>query len=65
MKLVTQRIERDDKWEVRELSDEELMHVAGGGRLGNPMCPRCYNTNVVFNARLGAVSYCKACGYTA
>ena len=53
-----------DTNKTRKLSDNELKDIAGGGRLGNPMCPRCYNTNVVFNARFGAVSYCKACGYT-
>ena len=57
----------EDKNEKKpqELNENELDKVVGGGRLGNPLCPRCYNTNVVFNARLGAVSYCKACGYQA
>ena len=65
VKLVTKQIVRDDAREVRELSDEELMHVVGGVQLGKPMCPRCYNKKVVIDARIGAVSYCKACGYEA
>ena len=63
MKQKTIRIANDDVRDARELSDEELMQVAGGGRSGGPICPKCHSTDVVYNADLGVVISCNVCGY--
>ena len=64
MKLTKRSRALEGVMEARDLTDEELKTVVGGRCIGDPKCPRCHNKNVVFNARLGAVSSCKACGYS-
>jgi hypothetical protein len=47
----------------RELSENELTGVAGGGQQGGPRCRICGRTNVVFNFGPLQVTHCNDCGY--
>ena len=46
---------------TRELSEAELAHVAGGGKSGGPVCPRCNSTDVVFDRNACVVISCNKC----
>ena len=48
---------------ARELSEAELAHVAGGGKSGGPVCPRCNSTDVVFDRNACVVISCNKCTY--
>jgi predicted nucleic-acid-binding Zn-ribbon protein len=37
--------------------------VAGGGRPGGPICPKCGSSNVAFDARRFLVLSCNDCGW--
>jgi hypothetical protein len=48
---------------TRELSEDELAGVAGGGQQGGPVCPICSSTNVVFDSTARKVISCNDCPY--
>ena len=49
--------------EGRELSDEELDGIAGGGEWKNECCPTCGHTGTMYCPGTG-VSRCGKCGLT-
>lgn len=48
---------------LQDLSDAELADVAGGGRPGGPICPKCGSSNVTFDAKRFLVLSCYDCGW--
>ncbi|MEE0026265.1 MAG: hypothetical protein U0J70_01645 [Atopobiaceae bacterium] len=47
----------------QDLADADLANVAGGGRPGGPICPKCGSSNVAFDARRFLVLSCNDCGW--
>ena len=50
---------------ARELAEDELKGIAGGGKSGGPVCPRCGSYDVTFDRSACKVIKCNKCGYSA